>query len=40
MNKTIHSYIEDLFKGYEDTAELRDFKEEIISNLNERIQDL
>jgi len=40
MKTDIHAYIEDLFKGYEETPELRDFKEEIISNLMERIEDL
>ncbi|RWR13188.1 permease prefix domain 1-containing protein [Siminovitchia fortis] len=39
MNKKVKTYVEDLFRGYEETAELQDFKEEIISNLLERIKD-
>ncbi|NLY55443.1 MAG: hypothetical protein GX058_02915 [Firmicutes bacterium] len=33
-------YVDRLFQGYEDTPELRDFKEEIASNLRERIAEL
>lgn len=40
MNTTIEKYVDDLFYGYEETPELRDFKEEIISNLQARISDL
>lgn len=36
----VNTYVEDLFKGYEDSPALQDFKEEICSNLHERIQDL
>jgi MFS family permease len=32
-------YVDRLFADYEDTPEIRDFKEEIISNLNERIKE-
>jgi hypothetical protein len=34
------SYIDSLFSGYEETGVLRDFKEELQSNLNERIKSL
>lgn len=34
------AYIAELFQNYEDTPELRDFKEEITINLQERIKDL
>jgi hypothetical protein len=34
------NYIDSLFAGYEDTETLRDFKEELQSNLNERIKSL
>jgi hypothetical protein len=34
------SYIDSLFSGYEETGTLRDFKEELQSNLNERIKSL
>lgn len=40
MNTNINKYIDDLFNGYEETAELNDFKEEITSNLQARINDL
>ncbi len=33
-------YIDRLFADYEDTSELRDFKEEIAANLSERIKEL
>lgn len=33
-------YIDRLFEGYENTPELKDFKEEITANLQERIQEL
>jgi len=33
-------YIDRLFTDYEDTPEIRDFKEEIAGNLNERIKEL
>ena len=33
-------YVDRLFADYEDTPEIRDFKEEIISNLNERVKEL
>lgn len=36
----IKKYVDDLFHGYESTAELEDFKEEIIINLKDRVQDL
>jgi hypothetical protein len=34
------TYIDSLFAGYEETAELRDFKEELQSNLDDRIASL
>lgn len=40
MNITIKKYVDDLFHGYEETPELRDFKEEIPSNLHARISNL
>lgn len=40
MNPDIKAYVEDLFKGYEETAELQDFKEEIEINMMEQIRDL
>lgn len=40
MNKDVKAYVHDLFRGYEETPALHDFKEEIISNLEERIADL
>lgn len=40
MNITIKKYVDDLFHGYEETPELRDFKEEITSNLHARISNL
>ncbi|MCU9612370.1 permease prefix domain 1-containing protein [Caldibacillus lycopersici] len=40
MSINLQTYIDDLFKGYDETAELRDFKEEITSNLFERMNDL
>lgn len=33
-------YVDDLFQGYETTPELEDFKEEIVMNLKDRVQDL
>jgi len=33
-------YVDRLFADYEDTPEIRDFKEEIVGNLNERIKEL
>lgn len=36
----IEVYVDRLFQDYEDTQELRDFKEEIIINLQERIKEL
>lgn len=33
-------YVDRLFQDYEDTQELRDFKEEIVANLRERIKEL
>ena len=33
-------YVDRLFAGYEDTPEIKDFKEEIIGNLKERIKEL
>lgn len=36
----IQKYVDDLFQGYESTPELEDFKEEIIMNLKDRVQDL
>ena len=33
-------YVDRLFADYEETPEIRDFKEEIISNLNERVREL
>ena len=33
-------YVDRLFKDYEDTNEIRDFKEEILGNLRERINEL
>jgi membrane-associated HD superfamily phosphohydrolase len=32
-------YVDSLFAGYEENAELRDFKEELLSNLDEKIAD-
>lgn len=40
MDTTIQKYVDDLFHGYEETPELKDFKEEITSNLQARISDL
>lgn len=40
MNKDIKAYVHDLFRGYEDTPALHDFKEEIMTNLQERVADL
>lgn len=40
MSVNIQKYVEDLFKGYEDSPALRDFKEEIATNLQERMRDL
>lgn len=40
MSKQVKRYVDDLFKGYVDTPALEDFKEEIISNLIERIKGL
>ncbi|HBZ11391.1 MAG TPA: hypothetical protein DEO65_16260 [Bacillus bacterium] len=39
MSQKVQKYVEDLFKGYEETPALQDFKEEIISNLLDRIKD-
>lgn len=36
----VQVYVDRLFQGYEDTLELRDFKEEIAINLQERIKEL
>jgi hypothetical protein len=33
-------YVDRLFAGYEDTPEIRDFKEEIVGNLKERVKEL
>src|SRR5690606_14863046 len=40
MKLKIEVYVDRLFQDYEDTQELRDFKEEIIINLQERIKEL
>ncbi|MFD1336765.1 permease prefix domain 1-containing protein [Oceanobacillus iheyensis] len=40
MNTDIRSYVNNLFHNYESTPELEDFKEEIILNLQDRIDDL
>ncbi|RST58523.1 hypothetical protein D5F11_017000 [Siminovitchia terrae] len=40
MSKQVKRYVDDLFKGYVDTPALEDFKEEIVSNLIERIKGL
>lgn len=36
----IKKYVDDLFQGYEPTPALEDFKEEIMMNLKDRMQDL
>ncbi|WP_227994910.1 permease prefix domain 1-containing protein [Oceanobacillus sp. CFH 90083] len=36
----IKKYVDDLFQSYESTPELEDFKEEIMMNLKDRVQDL
>ena len=36
----VKSYVESLFKDYEQTSDLQEFKEEITSNLYARIDDL
>ncbi|GAA0319398.1 permease prefix domain 1-containing protein [Oceanobacillus oncorhynchi subsp. oncorhynchi] len=36
----IKKYVDDLFQGYGPTPELEDFKEEIVMNLKDRVQDL
>lgn len=40
MNPDIQAYVEGLFKGYERTAEMQDFIEEIKINMLEQIRDL
>lgn len=40
MDNKVQTYVEGLFRGYEDTPALQDFKEEITSNLYDRIHDL
>jgi hypothetical protein len=40
MNEKIEHAVDAIFSGYEDTAELRDFKKEIGVNLAERIADM
>ncbi|HEX6595215.1 MAG TPA: hypothetical protein VF095_11670 [Bacillota bacterium] len=40
MNTDITTYVDHLFKGYEETPDLQDFKEEISSNMSEKINDL
>ncbi|MFS0749232.1 permease prefix domain 1-containing protein [Oceanobacillus sp. 1P07AA] len=40
MNTDIRLYVNNLFHNYEPTLELEDFKEEIIFNLQDRIDDL
>jgi hypothetical protein len=32
--------VDSLFEGYEQTAELADFKEELLSNLNDKLESL
>lgn len=36
----VQVYVDRLFQGYDETSELRDFKEEIASNLEERVNEL
>lgn len=40
MSTDVKSYVDSLFKDYEQTAALQEFKEEIMSNLHARIEDL
>lgn len=40
MNNEVEHYVDGLFRGYENTSPLQEFKEEIMSNLYERIADL
>lgn len=40
MSKDVENYVNSLFKDYEQTSALQEFKEEIMSNLYARIDDL
>jgi hypothetical protein len=40
MMKTTKDYVDSLFAGYEQTEALADFKEELLSNLNDKISNL
>jgi hypothetical protein len=40
MNSRIRRHLDSIFRGFEDTQRLRDFKEELAANLAEKIADL
>ncbi|HHX28285.1 MAG: permease prefix domain 1-containing protein [Bacillota bacterium] len=40
MNSRIRRHLDSIFRGFEDTQRLRDFKEELATNLAEKVADL